>query len=100
MEAGDPTGCGAGYLLGGAIEAATAEFDGWNVGTALCSRRGETFAVQPFAGETVAEETLSGKTAGASASTRLAQPFSGNIADETFPGKTDAAPASRRLAQQ
>jgi hypothetical protein len=45
-------------------------------------------------------ETMPGKTAGASASTRLAQPFSGSIAEETFSGKTAAASASRRLAQQ
>ncbi len=86
----------AGDLLDGAVaDAATAEFDEWNFGTAaLCSLRAET----------IAEGTRSGKTAGASASTRLAQTWYETKAVQPFSrqtsGKTAGASASaRRLCQ-
>ncbi len=104
----------AGDLLDGAIADATAGFEEWDFDTAICSLAAETFAVQPFSGQ-----TLSGKTAGASASTRLAQnhvqPFSGKTFYKTAQtgyetkavqpfsrqtsGKTAGASASARLAQ-
>ncbi len=49
VAAADPSATWAGDLLDGAIDAATAEFDEWNFGTALCSLRAETFyGTRPF----------------------------------------------------
>ncbi len=84
----------AGDMLDGAIAEQAAEFDEWNFNTGICSvtaapldcaagasastrlAQTKTFygarAVQPFSGETFADRTLSGKTADASASIRLA----------------------------
>ncbi len=100
----------AGEMLDGAIADAAAEWkEEWDFDTAICSLAAETFSVQPF----------SGKTAGASASARLAQnpirPFSGRTFYKTAQagyemraaqpfsrqtsGKTAGASASARLAQ-
>ncbi len=71
----------AGDMLGGAIAGAAAEFDEWDFAhAAVCSLRADT-------------ETFSGKTAGASASTRLAQPFSGRTY-KTFAGAVVATLAA------
>jgi hypothetical protein len=75
----------AGDLLDGAIAEAAAGFEEWDFDTAICSLAAETFAVQPFSRQT------SGKTAGASASARLAQtivqPFSGKTFYKTLLGQ-------------
>jgi hypothetical protein len=92
----------AGDMLSDAIAGTAAEFDEWDFATAaVCSLRADTPVPQRWA------PTLPGKTAGASASTRLAQ-YAGQgpstptsaYSGETFSGTAAGAAASTRLAQQ
>mgnify|MGYP002176398871 CR=1 FL=1 len=76
----------AGDLLDGAIaDAATAEFDEWNFGTALCSLRAETFDVQPFSASTRPATYYETKTFYGT------RPFSKQASRSTFASRVAAA---------